>query len=191
MQYILEATDLSAIAAERYDFVLSSHMLEHCANPLRALREWMRIITVGGAVVLVVPHKEGTFDHRRPVTTLAHLIEDERNNTTERDMTHLPEILALHDPTHDPFSGDFETFKARCERGFETRALHHHVFDTGLVVAMVDWVGLQIVAVEPVTPCHIFLVARKPDTSQSAENSVFLAEHAEYKRRSPFRLDKG
>ena len=188
-QYILEATDLSAIAAERYDFVLSSHMLEHCANPLRALREWMRIITAGGAIVLVIPHKEGTFDHRRPVTTLAHLIEDERNNTTECDMTHLPEILAFHDVTLDPSVEDFEALKARGERGFENRALHHHVFDTSLVVAMVDRVGLQIVTVEPVMPCHIFLVARKPGMLQPAENTVFLAAHAEYRRRSPFLLD--
>ena len=65
MQYILEATDLSAIATGRYDFVLSSHVLEHCANPLRALREWMRITTAGGAIVLVIPHKEA------PSTTVA------------------------------------------------------------------------------------------------------------------------
>ena len=124
------------------------------------------------------------------MTTLAHLIEDERHHTTERDVTHLPEILALHDLTCDPAVEDFETLKARCERGFENRASHHHVFDTGLVVAMVDWVGLQIVAVEPVMSCHIFLVARNPSTSQPAENTIFLAEHAKYKRRSPFLLDR-
>src|SRR5437660_8059619 len=30
------------------DFVLSSHMLEHTANPLKALREWRRILKHSG-----------------------------------------------------------------------------------------------------------------------------------------------
>ena len=30
----------------------------------------------GGALLLVVPHREGTFDHRRPVTELEHLVAD-------------------------------------------------------------------------------------------------------------------
>ena len=37
-QFILEATNLAGIPAGAYDFVLSSHCLEHVANPLRALR---------------------------------------------------------------------------------------------------------------------------------------------------------
>ncbi|MEA2184671.1 MAG: hypothetical protein QOF69_3856, partial [Solirubrobacteraceae bacterium] len=38
--WILDASDLHAIADCSYDAVLSSHVVEHLANPLRALSEW-------------------------------------------------------------------------------------------------------------------------------------------------------
>ena len=43
-QYVLEATDMHAIGDAQYAFVLSSHVLEHTANPLRALSEWLRVL---------------------------------------------------------------------------------------------------------------------------------------------------
>ena len=35
-QFIREATNLSGIADESYDFAISSHLIEHVANPLKA-----------------------------------------------------------------------------------------------------------------------------------------------------------
>jgi SAM-dependent methyltransferase len=160
-QYIAEAANLSAIASGSYDVVLSSHTIEHSANPLRALREWLRVLKDNGGVVLVVPHKEGTFDHRRPLTTLEHLIEDEKRETKEDDLTHLDEILALHDLALDPGAGDARAFAARSARNAENRCLHHHVFDTTLVAEMLHLLGLQIDAIERVPPYHIVAVARK------------------------------
>ncbi len=160
-QYIAEAADLSLIAAKTYDVVLSSHTIEHSANPLRALREWLRVLKDDGALVLVVPHKDGTFDHRRPLTTLAHLIEDDTQGTSEDDLTHLDEILACHDLALDPAAGDAAAFAARSARNAENRCLHHHVFDTALVAEMLQAVGLEIAAIERVPPYHIIAVAQK------------------------------
>lgn len=47
-QYIMEGTDLSEIEDDKYDFLLSSHNLEHIANPLKALEEWIRVIKPWG-----------------------------------------------------------------------------------------------------------------------------------------------
>jgi SAM-dependent methyltransferase len=41
----------------RFDYVYSSHCLEHIENPYNALRDWMRVIKVGGHVITVVPHQ--------------------------------------------------------------------------------------------------------------------------------------
>ena len=73
--------------------MLASHVLEHLANPLGALAEWRRVVGAGGHILLIVPQREGTFDHRRPVTKLEHLRADARELTGEDDLTHLPEIL--------------------------------------------------------------------------------------------------
>ena len=36
-QYICESVDISPIRSETYDFVLSSHSIEHVANPLKGI----------------------------------------------------------------------------------------------------------------------------------------------------------
>jgi hypothetical protein len=145
---------------------------------------------VDGVLVLVLPHKEGTFDHQRPVTSLAHLIADWESGTTDEDLTHLPEILALHDLGRDPAAGDHMSFAARSQRNAENRCLHHHVFDTNLVVELIAHIGLQIVAVEPLLPFHIILVARKVRPGEQPRNDEFKKAAAAHFRRSPFAADR-
>ncbi|HEX4426176.1 MAG TPA: class I SAM-dependent methyltransferase, partial [Terriglobales bacterium] len=70
---IADATDLRPISNASYECVLACHCLEHVANPLRALREWKRVLKENGLLMLVLPHKDGTFDWRRPPTPLSHM----------------------------------------------------------------------------------------------------------------------
>ena len=42
------------------------------------------------------------------------------------------------------------------------------MFDTDLVIQVTDWLGLQILAVEPTRPYRIFIIARKLHSGQSA-----------------------
>ncbi len=189
-QYINEATELATMASESYDFVLSSHVLEHIANPIKALKEWTRVLRPGGILLLVVPHKDGTFDHRRPTTTLTHLIDDLNKDTGENDATHLPEILALHDLSLDPAAGTPGEFKARSLENAINRCLHHHAFDTRLVVDVVNYVGLQIRFVRPVLPMHIVVLAERLRTSAIADNHTFLAHPSPYAGTSPFISDQ-
>ena len=62
-QIIAEATDLSRIPSNKYDFVLSSNNLEHVANPLKAIYEFIRVIKNNGIIILLLPDKNNTFDH--------------------------------------------------------------------------------------------------------------------------------
>lgn len=160
-QYLAETTALSELPSGAYDFVLSSHMLEHTANPILALLEWKRLLADGGTLVLLLPDRRHTFDHRRPVTTLSHLIADFNAEMGEDDLTHLPEILALHDLERDPDAGNMEAFKARSLRNVENRCLHHHVFDTLLAADLLSYAGFKICAVEEVAPHHILVLASK------------------------------
>jgi len=65
------------------DFVVSSHVLEHFANPIKALLEWHRLVRPGGVIFMIVPHKERTFDSHQERTPLRHLIDDYENGATE------------------------------------------------------------------------------------------------------------
>ena len=112
-QYILEATDLLTIEDCVYDFVLGSHCLEHIANPIKAIFEWKRVLKPGGVIVLILPEKSFTFDHRRQITSFDHLLEDFNTKVDESDLTHLDEILDLHDRSIDIESGTKKEFKDR------------------------------------------------------------------------------
>jgi SAM-dependent methyltransferase len=57
------------------DYVLSSHVIEHFFDPIRALREWYRVIRPGGYIFIIAPHKDRTFDKPREVTPLKELID--------------------------------------------------------------------------------------------------------------------
>ena len=161
-QYLREASCLTGIADAAYDFVLSSHCLEHTANPLAALREWRRTVRPGGHLVLLLPDPAATFDHRRPVTTLEHLQADYAAQTSEADLTQLAEILSLHDLRRDPLAGTREQFHARSLRNPENRCLHHHVFDLALMRAALEETGWAVVGIESVRPIHLLALARNP-----------------------------
>jgi SAM-dependent methyltransferase len=143
-QYICDATNLARIDSGKYDFVLSCNNLEHIANPFKALTEWLRIIKPEGLVLLVLPNKDSNFDHNRSIISMEHLVMDFENDTSEEDLTHLDEILALHDISMDPKSGDFENFRKRSINNIDNRCLHHHVFDIDLIKQICVYFNIEI-----------------------------------------------
>ncbi len=167
--FIREATDLAGIATHRYDFVLSCHNLEHISNPVKALKEWIRVVKPGGAVIVLLPDCRHTFDHRRKPTSVAHMLEDFGLGRDETDLTHLDEILECHDVSQDPGGLSGEDFRRRSLRNFENRCLHHHVFDPSNSRALLESAGLTVQVLETAKPFHIAILARS--SIQSAPKS--------------------
>jgi len=60
---------------ESQDFIVSAHVLEHFPDPIKALKEWYRVVRRGGYIFMIVPHKNRTFDRNKPRTKLAELLE--------------------------------------------------------------------------------------------------------------------
>lgn len=187
-QFICDASDLKPVQDASYECILSSHCLEHVANPLRALAEWRRVLRPEGLLLLVLPHKDVTFDWRRPVTLLAHMIEDHSKNIGEDDLTHLSEILCVHDLKKDADAGSTEQFQARCMDNFRNRAMHHHVFDTPTAISIVDQARFQVLRVENLEPYHIVILARRTE-EVAADNSWCLELNSDYRRFRPFALE--
>jgi len=185
-QLIGEAGALD-VADDTYDAVISSHVLEHLANPLGALAEWRRVVRPGGHVLLIVPHRDSTFDHRRPVTTLGHLRDDAARDTPEHDLTHIEEILELHDLERDPGAPSRAVFEQRCREVADTRALHHHVFVSRTVAEACSAAGLEVTLLRPKRPLNIVCVCRVGGERGSAPSD---SELRRIERRSPFPSDR-
>ena len=69
-----------------FDFVLASHVIEHIPDPIAALDEWARVAR--RYIVLVVPHRDRTFDRDRPLTPLSELIERHESGFTSDEDRH-------------------------------------------------------------------------------------------------------
>jgi hypothetical protein len=194
---VAEATDLSGLRDEAYDFVLASHVLEHVANPLRALLEWKRVLRPGGLLLVIVPDKRGTFDHRRPYTEFGHIQADFDENKTEDDGSHLSEILALHDIRLDPGAGSAEHFRERCFNNSKVRAMHHHVFRPEVLVQMLSQTQMRVLGVAIERPFHLIGVAQRlnceDEKRAESHNLSLLDEKAEWRKRDPLarRKDNG
>ena len=53
-----DAQFLEGIPDETFDFVYSSHTLEHMVDPLIALHNWWRVLKRGGYLIVVVPDED-------------------------------------------------------------------------------------------------------------------------------------
>lgn len=136
---INDAVDIPVIKDEQYDFVFSSHLLEHIANPLKAIKEWLRIIKKDGYLIIIVPEKSICFDHKRNYSKFSTLLEQYEKNVGEDDLSSLKEILMNHDLSQDIPAGTFEQFTKRCLDNFNNRCMHHYVYDDNLLLEICNF----------------------------------------------------
>jgi len=63
-----DAQYMQSVSDNSYDFVHSSHCLEHMNNPVVALNNWLRILKVGGHLICTIPdedlYEQGYFPSR-------------------------------------------------------------------------------------------------------------------------------
>jgi ubiquinone/menaquinone biosynthesis C-methylase UbiE len=158
--FFCDGSALVDVSDSTYDVLLSSHNLEHFANPIKALKEWQRVLRPNGALVLVLPNYRETFDHLRQPTSVDHMFDDFEQGMGEDDLTHLPEILERHDLERDVAAGSQQDFQRRSLDNFSNRCLHHHVFDENNSRELLSRVGFEVLAVDLALPFHICILAR-------------------------------
>lgn len=53
-----DATFMEGVPDNHFDTAYSSHLLEHLADPVTALRNWLRIVKPHGWLIVLVPHRD-------------------------------------------------------------------------------------------------------------------------------------
>ncbi len=74
-----DAHDLSAIPDGSLDFVIANHLIEHLDNPIRGLKEMVRVLRPGGVLYVALPEPRVSFDRFRDITPIAHFVDEYRN----------------------------------------------------------------------------------------------------------------
>ena len=164
-EYLYDATKLPDEFEDKYDFIQSSHVLEHIANPIKAILSWRRSLKDGGVLLILVPDKRRTYDIDRKYTTLKHIRDDYFNNVLENDQTHYDEIINKHRLDYD--SSDNKNIKnksdweARVRENENTRIIHQHVYDlVTLEKVMIDC-GFKVLGTDIFLPHHMTIIAQK------------------------------
>ncbi len=75
---------LGTVPDASLDFVIANSMIEHTDDPLGTIRNWLSKLRPGGVVYLTVPDKRVGWDEHRPLTSLAHMVEDYRVDAQAR-----------------------------------------------------------------------------------------------------------
>lgn len=159
---INDVVNMSDVPTASYDFVVASHMLEHTVNPLKAINEITRILRPNGICILVLPWKEGTFDHRRPISQFSKLISNYTLNRAENNVEdYLDEVREFYDISRDSGVKSMDDLIERCRHHEQNRALHVHVFDFALIIKCLQLFNYQIVDCVLVEPYHQIVVGRR------------------------------
>jgi SAM-dependent methyltransferase len=85
---------LGPLASMSEDFIVCSHVLEHLANPLRAIDDFHRVLRPGGMLLILLPDRRRTFDKDRSPTDLEHIVADFEAGEVEVDDEHIMEFIA-------------------------------------------------------------------------------------------------
>lgn len=160
---------------ESFDYLLSSHVLEHMPDTIRTLNEWARVLKPDGVLVLILPHADRTFDRHRQKTRLDHHIRDHVTLGAGPDHGHdaeakdgwekLEDLDAIATAHHAVFGdGTMWDFDHRIAHD----AMHYHVWTQDEIVRLLQHLSFQIVAVAEEVADRgdsFIVVARSPYTS--------------------------
>lgn len=158
-QYNIDCTseyDIKKIE-KKYDFILTSHVIEHIANPIKTLLSWNEILKNDGYILSIIPDYKFCFDRNRPLTTIKHLIDDYNNNINENDITHIEEQLKLHDWS----MGGHKDFNNLCKNNEQTRVVHHHTFDFQLCKELFEYCGYKNIITYKQDELNIVILCQK------------------------------
>lgn len=68
---LTDGGDAMALPDGKFDFVFSSHCLEHLVNPIAALKHWQSRLRPGGTLFLYLPHPD--MEYWLPQNCVKHL----------------------------------------------------------------------------------------------------------------------
>jgi SAM-dependent methyltransferase len=86
---------LETLPDESQDFIVANHFLEHCEDPIGTIGVHLRKLKPGGILFYAVPDKRYTFDFRRPLTPLDHMVADHEQGPQRSRRDHYEEWARL------------------------------------------------------------------------------------------------
>jgi SAM-dependent methyltransferase len=109
------------------DFIFSSHVFEHLANPLGHLEHWYTKLRQGGVIVGIVPDVGGSKDYVFEPCPLTGLLEEHASKRMQPQLSHYRRWAAARAPGKDP--ADYWEAK---------RSIHVHFYTADNMQALLE-----------------------------------------------------
>jgi len=124
----------------RFDFVISSHVIEHIFDPIKAIIEWVRVVKSGGYIFTIAPLTEFVPGETRPTTSLDELIKRHSGLIKESEIMKQVTINALN---HDILGDDIVNGIL-----YDRKHGHWTVFDVELFKQIAEYLRLNIIEIQ-------------------------------------------
>lgn len=130
---------LDQIEDNNFDFVYSSHVIEHTPNPISAIIDQIRVIKKGGVVYGIIPNKKNTYDRERKTTPAEVLIDKFKKGVFEHTLEEALDVINNtkdHD-LYDSYKNNSDIIDLAKKMIKEKQGMHHyHVFDETNTIEM-------------------------------------------------------
>lgn len=130
---IMNGETLDEIPDGSLGFVIANHMLEHCEDFVRVLKNFYRVLKPEGVLFIALPDKRYTFDYRRPLTPYEHIVQDHRVGPLEKRYDHYVEFSTLVSET--PVT---ELDSESTVMGLPHLDIHYHVWDQAGMIRLIN-----------------------------------------------------
>ena len=107
-QYLAEVED------ESFDFVYSSHCIEHMQNVRVALHNWFRVVKPGGYLLLYIPHRD-LYEKRK---SLPSIFNPDHKHMFLIGKSELPDTLDIVEEITKSLSGFDIKYVKTCDEGY-------------------------------------------------------------------------
>jgi SAM-dependent methyltransferase len=119
-------------------FIINSHVLEHCSNPIAALHRWHQVIRPGGILLMAIPDGDHTFDKKRPLTTPYEFLLIDKGNQTVLEQL-IREHFTLSENEPERTTEEVEDLVSKCIA--EDFHIHFPVWNGNTFLAFVSVVN--------------------------------------------------
>lgn len=137
IRYKTSLDSMEGILDSSLDFIIAGHVIEHLPNPLLVLEKSWQKLKNKGKLVLIIPHRDYTFDKNRELTRLQHLIEDYDKPSKERDILHYLEFFSKAINFIKPIEEIYEVVKDVYENN--AYDLHYHTWTEDSFKKMIEY----------------------------------------------------
>jgi SAM-dependent methyltransferase len=127
IDYVSPTGDLGIVPGGAFDFVLSSHALEHQPDLVSHLHGVERLLRPGGRYLAIVPDKRYCYDHFNPESTIAEIVEahaEKRRVHTLRNVLN-QHVMTTHNDCVRHWDGDHGNFLEACDERIRAGMLEY------------------------------------------------------------------